>query len=99
MEGQDTKVLKSEKDIDPKTALKLEFESRNVPLVALFRFNVKASKQLEFIKCFYMQVHFKSLFDDSMRMTYLISAIDGEAKKTIEVGGTSGLYYARALKK
>ena len=44
MEGQDTKVLKSEKDIDPKTALKLKFESRNVPLVALFRFIVKASK-------------------------------------------------------
>ena len=29
IEGQNTKVLKSEKDIDPKTALKLDFESRS----------------------------------------------------------------------
>ena len=98
IEVQDTKLLKSEKDIDPKTAFKKKFESCSVQLVQLFCFNGKASKWLEFIKCFYRQVDSKYLFGDIMRMTYLISAIDGEAKKTIEVVGTSGLYYANTLK-
>ena len=30
------------------------------------------------------RVHCKSSFDNNMRMTYLISTVDGEAKKAIE---------------
>ena len=97
IEGQDTKLLKSDEK-DPETAFKLKSESRSVPLIQPFCFNGEASKCLEFIECFYRQVHSKSLFGDSMRMTYLISAIDGEAKEPIEVVGTSGLYYAKTLK-
>ena len=98
IEGQETKLLKCNKEMDAKTALKLEFESRSLPVVPLFRFNVNASKWPEFIECFYTRVHCKSSFDDSMRMTYLISAVDGEAKRTIEAVGTSGLFYASVLK-
>ena len=55
-------------------------------------------KWSEFIKCSYTRVHLKSSFDDSMRMTYLISAVEGEARRAIEAVGTSGLFYASALK-
>ena len=52
-----------------KTALKLEFESCSLPVVPLFGFNGNASKCPEFIECFYTQIHSKSSFDDSVRMT------------------------------
>ena len=32
-----------------------------------------------------------------MRMTYLISAVEGEARRAIEAVSTSGLFYASAL--
>ena len=72
-EGQETKILKCDKEIDAKTALKLEFDS--------------LSKKPEFMECFYMRVHGKSSFDDTMRMAYLISAVDGEARRAIEAVG------------
>ena len=43
-------------------------------------------------------VHCKSSFDVNIRMTYLLSVLDGEAKKAIEAVGTCGLFYASALK-
>ena len=33
IEGEEAKLLKCDKEIDPKTALKLEFESRSLPVV------------------------------------------------------------------
>ena len=33
-----------------------------------------------------------------MRMTYLISAVDGEVKRIIEAVGTSDLFYTNSLK-
>ena len=51
----------------------------------------------EFIKCSYTRVHCKYLFDNSIRMTYHISAVEGEARRAIEAVGTSGLFYASAL--
>ena len=43
-------------------------------------------------------VHCKSSFDVNIRMTYLLSVLDGEAKKAIEAVGTCGFFYASALK-
>ena len=80
LEGQETKLLKCDKETDAKTSLKLEFESCSLPVVSLFHFNGNASRWPEFIECFYIRIHCKSLCDDSMRITYLISAVDGEAK-------------------
>ena len=37
-------------------------------------------------------VHCKSSFDVNIRMTYLLSVLDGEAKKAIEAIGTCGLF-------
>ena len=79
IKGQETKLLKCDKEIDAKTALKLEFESRSLPVVPLFRFNGNANKWLEFIEYFYTRVHCKSSLDHSMRMTYLKIAVDGES--------------------
>ena len=80
IEGQETKFLKCNKEIDAKIALKLEFESRSLPIVLLFHINRNTSKWSEFIKCFYTLVHCKFSFDDSMTVIYLISAVDAEAK-------------------
>ena len=98
IEGQETKLLKCNKEIDTKTALKLEFKSRSLPVVPLFGFNGNTSRWPEFIECFHTRVHCRSSFDDSMRMTYLISAVDSEAKRAIEAVSTSGSFYASAVK-
>ena len=37
-------------------------------------------------------------FDDNMRMTRLLSVLDGETKKAVETIDTSGIYYATSLK-
>ena len=37
-------------------------------------------------------------FDDNMQMTHLFRVLDGEAKKVVETIGTSGTFYATALK-
>ena len=53
-------------------------------LVSLYRSNGDATHWPEFIECFYTRVHCESSFDDNIRMTYLLSGLDGEAKKAIE---------------
>ena len=78
--------------------MKLEFESRHLPVVPLYRFNGDASHWPEFIGSFYTRVRYKSSFDDNITMTYLLSALDGQAKKAIEVVGACGLFYANPLK-
>ena len=64
----------------------------------LFGFNGNTSRWPEFIECFHTRIHCRSSFDDSMRMLYLISAVDSEAKRAIETVSTSGSFYASALK-
>ena len=46
----------------------------------------------------FMCVYCKSSFDENIRMTYLLSALGGEAKKTIEAVRTCSLFYTSALK-
>ena len=98
VEGQETKISECEKDLDAKTALKLEFESRHLPAVPLYRFSGDASHWPEFIECLYTHVHCKSSFVDNIKMIYLLNALDGKAKKAIEAVGTCGLFYASAFK-
>ena len=78
--------------------MKLEFESRHLPVVPLYRSSGDASHWPEFIECFYTRVHCKSSFYDNIRMTYLLSVLGGEVKKAIEAVGTCGLFYVSALK-
>ena len=46
VEGQETKISECEKDLDAKTALKLEFESRHLPVVPLYRFSGDVGQNL-----------------------------------------------------
>ena len=69
-----------------------------MPVVPSYRFNGEASHWSEFIECFYTRVHCTYLFDDNNRTTYLLGALDSEAKKAIEAVGTRGLFYANSLK-
>ena len=52
IEGQEAKLLKRDREIDAKTALKLEFLSRSSPVVQQLRFNGNANKYRRFIKYF-----------------------------------------------
>ena len=52
IEGQEAKLLKRDREIDAKTALKLEFVSRSLPVVQQLRFYGNANKYPRFIKCF-----------------------------------------------
>ena len=97
VEGQETKISECKKVLDAKAALKLEFESRHLLVAPLYRFRGDASHWPEFIGCFYRRVHCKSLFDDNIRITYLLSVLSGEAKEAIKAVRTCGLFYASAL--
>ena len=44
VEGQETKLLKCDGEIDAKTALKLECESRSLPVVPRLPFNGNTNK-------------------------------------------------------
>ena len=77
VQGQETKISECEKDLDVKTALKLQLESQHLPVVPLYRFSGDVSQWPEFIECFYTRVHCKCSFDDNIRMTYLLSVLDG----------------------
>ena len=64
----------------------------------LIRFNRNPVFWPEFIDNFYQNVHSKMTFSDNIRMTRLISLLDGDAKRAIQSIGSSGLFYASALK-
>ena len=53
---------------------------------------------LNLLQIFKSRVHFKSSFNDNISMERLLSVLDGDAKKSVEVLGTSRTFYAKALK-
>ena len=79
-------------------ALKQEYEARHLPTMELMRFNGNPVLWPEFIDNFYQNVHSKMIFSDNIRMTRLISLLDGDAKRAIQSIGSSGLFHASALK-
>ena len=52
----------------------------------------------DFIDKIYQNVHSKVTFSDNIPMTRLISLLDRDAKWSIQSIGSSGLFYASALK-
>ena len=79
-------------------ALQESAEARHLPHIELVPFNGEASKWPEFIENFRTRVHSKSTFNNNTRMERLLSVLRGEARENIETLGTSGLFYATALK-
>lgn len=78
--------------------LRWEYESRNLPTIELTRFDGSPKQWPEFIENFKKRVHNKTTFDDNTRMERLLSVLDGDAKKAVQSIGSSGIFYATALK-
>ena len=78
--------------------LQLEYESRHLPTIDLRRFDGSQINWPEFIQNFKDRVHNKVSFNDNVWMERLLSVLDGDAKKSIEPVGSSGIFYATSLK-
>ena len=79
-------------------ALRQEYECRQLPPIELRRFPGNPSKWPEVISNFRNRIHEKVSFNDSMRMERLLSALEGEAKNSVESNGCEGIFFATALK-
>ena len=84
--------------MDMQLALKQEYETRHLPAMELMRFNGNPVLCPEFMDNFYQNVHSRMTFSDNIRMTRLISLLDGDARRAIQSIGSSGLFYVSALK-
>ena len=78
-------------------ALKQEYEAKHLPAMELMHFNGNPEVWPQLIDNFYQNVHSKMTFLDNIRMTRLISSLDGDVKKAIQSSGSRGLFYASAL--
>ena len=79
-------------------ALQQELETIHLPPTDLILFEGNSLNWPEFIQKFKERVHLKKSFSDSMRMECLLSVLKGEAKSSIISIGTTGLFFASALK-
>ena len=75
-----------------------EFETRDLPAINLMRFGGVSKQWPNFIQNFKHRVHNKKSFSDSVRIDYLLSVLDGEAKRAVSAIGQGGLFNASALK-
>ena len=78
--------------------LQREFESQNLPPIELKHFDGNPELWPEFIENFYSRVHLMASFDNNLKMDRLLSVLDGDAKRSIRSIGSSGTFYATALK-
>ena len=69
-----------------------------MPPIELRRFAGNPSEWPEFISNFRSRIQEKVSFNDSIRMERQLSALEGEAKKSVESVGCERLFYATALK-
>ena len=52
----------------------------------------------EFIENFYSKVHRMASFHENLKIDRLLGVFNGDAKRSIQPIGTSGIFYATALK-
>ena len=98
VEGEETCLPGLSNPLTASSALRYEFESKTLPIIELTKFNGDSARWPEFIENFSRRVHYKLSFTDNDRMERLLSVLTGEAKKGVESIGTSGIFYATALK-
>ena len=98
IEGGEASIKVETRSMDMQLALKQEYEAKHLPAMELMRFNWNPVFWPEFIDNSDQNVHSKMTFSDNIRMTSLISLLDEDAKKAIQSIGSSGLFYASALK-
>ena len=98
VEGKETVLPERHPVVSASMLLQLEYESKCLPVMELFRFDGDPCKWPDFIENFKNRVHDKRSFTDDIRMERLLSVLDGEAKRTVTSIGRSGLFYATAMK-
>ena len=98
VEGKKTVLPERDPGISASMLLQLEYESKCLPVMELFRFDGDPCKWLEFIQNFKNRVHDKRSFTDDIRMEKLLIVLDGDAKRTVISIGRNGLFYATATK-
>ena len=72
--------------------LQLEYESKCLPHMGLFRFDGDPCKWPDYIQNFKNRVHDKRGFTDDIRIERLLSVLDGEANQTVISIGRNGLF-------
>jgi len=72
--------------------------NRDIPSVKLITFDGSALKYVDFIESFKIHIHDKRNLTDDMRMIQLKMHLTGEANRSIDGLGSSGVMYATALK-
>ena len=91
VEGEET-VLGSKTDsLTVHKVLIQEFDSKHLPPIELRHFDGNPAYWPEFIESFRSKIHFKPSFTDSIRMERLLSVLEGEAKRSVESIGISGI--------
>ena len=93
-----TVISKGNDVLSAQQVLQREFESRNLPPIELKRFDGNPELWPEFIDNFYSRVHRMASFDNSLKMDCLLSVLEGDAKRSIQSIGSSGIFYATAQK-
>ena len=74
-----------------------DIESRSLPPIDVLRFDGDPSKWPEFIDNFKTKFQMQVIFNDSMQMERLYSALDGVAKKAVSSIDTNNIFYAATL--
>ena len=97
VEGKETVLPERDPVLSVSMLLQLEYESKYLPVMELFRFDGDPCKWPDFIQNFKNRVHDKRSFTDDIRIR-LLSVLDGEAKRTVISIGRNGLFYATAMK-
>ena len=98
VEFEETVTSKGNDFLSAQQVLQREFESQNLPPIELKRFDGNPELWPEFIENFYSRVHRMASFDNNLKMDRLLSVLDGDAKRSIQSIGSSGIFYATALK-
>ena len=93
-----TVISKGNDVLSAQQVLQREFESRNLPPIELKRFDGNPELWPEFIDNFYSRVHRMASFDNNLKMDCLLSVLEGDAKRSIQSIGSSGIFYATAQK-
>ena len=98
VEGLETSLTQSNHNLNISLALKQEYECHYSPPIELHTFAGNLSEWPEFISNFQNRIQKQVSFNDSMRMERLVSALEGEAKKSVESIGCEGIFCATVLK-
>ena len=86
VDGHKTKIFEGERNLESKTALKLEFKSQHLPVLLLYRLNGDGSHWPGFFKCFLyvwlfqIFIQWQYLTDDTLNLIIFEGWLDRQLK-------------------